>query len=171
VWATAVRPCVIYGRRDRQFVPRMARLVRTGFVPVLGGGRSTLSVVHAANVAQGAVLAAASDAAGGRAYNLANDFDVTVAEFFRLAARGLGRRVRLVPVPLSLARAGVALAAGAAALLHDRSAGVLLRSSLDFVSRDNPFSSALAKRELGWRPEVSPEVGVPEAFAWTAMDD
>jgi nucleoside-diphosphate-sugar epimerase len=165
VWATAVRPCVIYGRRDRQFVPRMARLVRAGFVPTIGGGRSTLSIVHAANVAQGAVLAATSDAAGGRAYNLANDFDLTVAEFFRLAAAGLGRRVRLVPVPLALARAGVALAAAATSLLHDRSAGVLLRSSLDFVSRDNPFSSDLAKRELGWRPAVTHEVGVPDAFA------
>jgi nucleoside-diphosphate-sugar epimerase len=166
VWATAVRPCVVYGPRDRQFVPRMARLVRTGIVPVVGGGRSTLSVVHAANVADGALLAATSDAAGGKAYNLANDFDVTVADFFRLAARGLERRVRLVPVPEPLARAGVALAARVAALLHDRSAGVLLRSSLDFVTRDNPFSSDLAKRELGWRPAVRPEVGVPEAFAW-----
>ena len=54
------------------------------------------------------------------------------------------------------------------ATLHGRSAAVLLRSSLDFVSRDNPFSSNLAKRELGWRPAVSHEVGVPDAFAWTA---
>ena len=165
VWATAVRPCVIYGRRDRQFVPRMARLVRTGFVPVVGGGRSTLSIVHAANVAQGAVLAATSDAAGGKAYNLANDFDVTVADFFRLAARGLGRRVRLVSIPLPLARATLGVATRAVSLLRGPSAALMARASLDFVTRDNPFSSDLAKRELGWRPEVTHEVGVPEAFA------
>lgn len=171
VWATAVRPCVIYGRRDRQFVPRMARLVRTGFVPVVGGGRSTLSIVHAANVAQGAVLAATSDAAGGKAYNLANDFDVTVADFFRLAARGLGRGVRLVSIPAPLARATVGVATRAVSLLRGPSAALMARASLDFITRDNPFSSDLAKRELGWRPEVRPEVGVPEAFGWTAMDD
>ena len=85
LWATAVRPDVVYGERDRQFVRRIARLLRFGFARVVGGGRSTLAVVHAANVADGLVRAATHDAAGGRAYNLANDFDVTVAEFFRLA--------------------------------------------------------------------------------------
>jgi nucleoside-diphosphate-sugar epimerase len=39
-------------------------------------------------------------------------------------------------------------------------------SSLDFLARDNPFSSDLARRELGWDPPVRPEVGIPEAFRW-----
>ncbi|HET9684562.1 MAG TPA: NAD-dependent epimerase/dehydratase family protein, partial [Gemmatimonadaceae bacterium] len=90
LWATAVRPDVVYGARDRQFVPRIAKLLRLGVAPVIGGGRSTLAVVHAANVADGMVRAAMHDDAGGRAYNLANDYDVTVAEFFRLAGEGLG---------------------------------------------------------------------------------
>src|SRR5690348_6280357 len=78
IWATALRPTVIYGRRDRQFVPRIARLLRRGIAPLVGGGRSTLSLVNAVNVADGVVRAAAIDAAGGRAYNLTNDFEVTV---------------------------------------------------------------------------------------------
>ena len=35
---------------------------------------------------------------------------------------------------------------------------------MDFVTRDNPFSSERARRELGWEPRVRPEVGVPDAF-------
>jgi nucleoside-diphosphate-sugar epimerase len=92
VWAVAVRPDVVYGPRDRQFVPRMARLIRWFAVPLLRGGRSTMPIVHAANVAQGAVLAATSDAAGGNVYNLTNDYDVTVRRFFELAGEGVGRR-------------------------------------------------------------------------------
>ncbi|MDQ4081012.1 MAG: NAD(P)-dependent oxidoreductase, partial [Gemmatimonadota bacterium] len=105
IWGCAVRPDVVYGKRDRQFVPRVARVLSRGFFPILGGGRSTLAIVHAANVADGAVRAVAVDMAGGKAYNLANDYDVTVRDFVRLAAQGLGRRVRLVPVPMILARA------------------------------------------------------------------
>jgi nucleoside-diphosphate-sugar epimerase len=63
--------------------------------------------VHAANVAEGAVLAATSEKAGGRAYNLANDYDVTVREFFRLGGEGLGKRVRFVPIPLWIAKLGL----------------------------------------------------------------
>lgn len=166
IWATAVRPCVIYGPRDRQFVPRVARLLSRGVAPLLGGGRAALPIVHARSVARAAVLAAAADAAGGRAYNVANDEPVTVRDFVRLAAEGLGRRVRLVPLPVSLARGAAWGAQNALALLGLGSGPASVQSSLDFLVRGNPFSSRRAEAELGWAPAVSPAVGVPEAFRW-----
>jgi nucleoside-diphosphate-sugar epimerase len=166
VWATAVRPAVIYGTHDRQFVPRLARMLRHGIVPLVGGGRSTLAVVHAANVADGMVRAATTDAAGGRTYNLANDFDVIVEEFFRLGSAGLGVRMRQVPVPYVVARATLGLFQLLAPLVFGSRFSAVGAAALDFISRDNPFSSARARRELGWDPPVRPEVGVPEAFRW-----
>ncbi len=41
-------------------------------------------------------------------------------------------------------------------------------TALDFVSRDNPFTSERARAELGWAPTVRPEAGVTDAFAWAA---
>jgi nucleoside-diphosphate-sugar epimerase len=166
LWATAVRPAVIYGTHDRQFVPRLARLLQRGFVPLVGGGRSTLSVVHAANVADGMVRAAATDAAGGRAYNLANDHVITVREFFRLGSVGLGVRMRAIPVPYLVARAGLGLFQLVAPLVFGSRFNAVGSASLDFISRDNPFSSERARRELGWDPPVRHEDGVPEAFKW-----
>jgi nucleoside-diphosphate-sugar epimerase len=166
VWSTALRPDVIYGPRDRQFVPRLARLLDRGFAPVIGGGVTTLAVVHAANVADGVVRAATNTAAGGRAFNLANDFDVTVAEFFRLAAEGLGRRVRLVNIPLPVARSLFRAVRIGARLLTGGRSSVVSNSSLGFVTRDNPFTSERARRELGWSPSVHPSRGVPDAFRW-----
>ena len=166
VWATAIRPCVIYGRRDRQFVPRAARLFSTGVAPIVAGGHSTLSVVHAANVADAAFLAATSDAAGGKAYNVANDFDVTVADFVRLAGQGLGRRVHAISLPAPAVRAAVGVAKRAVSLLRGDAAGVMAASTFDFLTRDNPFTSELAREELGWRPAVTHEEGVPDAFRW-----
>jgi nucleoside-diphosphate-sugar epimerase len=167
VWATAVRPCVVYGRRDRQFVPRVGRLLRRGFAPVINGGRSTLAIVHAANVADGALRAVETEVAGGKAYNVANDFDVTLVDFYRLAAEGLGRRVRLIPIPMPVARVALAVARAIGPLvLGSRMNVVTESSSLDFITRDNPFASELARRELGWTPKVSPEVGIPDAFRW-----
>lgn len=162
-WVTAIRPCVVYGRHDRQFVPRIVRALRYGTVPLLRGGRSVMTLVHAANVADAAVRAATTDAAGGRAYNVANDFPVTVGDFFRLAGQGLGRRVRLVPLPVPLAVAGIA----AFRVLARRHGNVvtMARGSVDFLTRDNPFTSERARRELGWAPTMRHEVGVPEAFA------
>lgn len=166
VWATAVRPDVVYGPRDRQFVPRLGRLLMAGVpVPLLRGGRAILAAVHAANVAQGAVLAATTDAAGGKAYNLANDYDVSVRRFVELAGQGLGRRPLFVPVPMWLAQGGLRVARAAARLAGGRAA-IVSNSAIEFVAEDNPFTSDLARHELGWRPTVHPETAVPEAFRW-----
>ncbi len=168
LWSTAIRPSVIYGNRDRQFVPRVAKLLRLGVLPLPGGGHSTLAVVHAANVADVALLAAGSDIAGGRAYNVANDFEVTVARFMQLGAQGLGRRLRIVPVPRLVARAGIAVARGALRIAGAAGLAAMLDGTIDFVLRDNPFDSGRARRELGWNPRVTPDIGVPEAFRWAA---
>lgn len=166
IWATAVRPCVIYGPRDRQFVPRMAGALSMGVMPLLGGGRSTLAVVHAANVASGAILAATSERAGGRAYNLTNDFDVSVREYFRLAAVGLDRRVRFVPIPIWLAKSGFNVFRLIDRIAMGGKFAVATEGSLSFLSRDNPFTSERARRELGWAPAVRPEQGIPDSFRW-----
>lgn len=168
IWATAVRPDVIYGTHDRQFVPRVGRMLRRGVAPLVGGGRTTLAVVQADNVADGMVRAAASETAGGRCYNLANDFDVTVAEFFAYAAEGMNVKLRPLPIPRAVAQAGVGLAGLVAPLLFGSRYRAAISASLDFVSRSNPFTSERARRELGWDPAVRPAVGVVEAFRWWA---
>ncbi len=168
IWGTAVRPVVVYGRRDRQFVPRLARLLRFGVMPIIGRGNSTFSIVHAANVADGTVRAAFVERAGGRAYNLANDFDVTVRRFLELAGDGLGTRVRLVSVSAPVARRGLAAVKGLVRAVTGGRLSVVSTASLDWFARDNPFSSERARRELGWSPSVRPEEGIPDAFRWWA---
>jgi 2-alkyl-3-oxoalkanoate reductase len=166
IWATAVRPDVIYGARDRQFVPRIARLLRFGIGPVVNGGLTTLAIVHAANVADGAVRAAMTPAAGGRTFNLANDYDVTLASFYRLAGEGLGRRVRIASLPMWFVRGALTGVQAVARVASGGSLSVVSDSSLGFITKNNPFTSERARREVGWSPSVRPETGIPDAFRW-----
>ena len=167
IWATAVRPDVIYGRRDRQFVPRFARIFSAiHAMPLPGGGRNTLAIIHAANVADCAIRAVTSEIAGGKAYNVTNEGDVTLSQFVRLAGAGLGTSVIGVPVPLSVLQGTLAAAKRITRWLHLPGATALQHATLGFVSRDNPFSSDLARRELGWSPVIAPTHGIPDAFRW-----
>jgi nucleoside-diphosphate-sugar epimerase len=168
LWATAVRPCVVYGPYDRQFVPRLARVLRRGFAPVISGGRTIVPLVHAANVADGLVRAAAHDGANGNAYNLANDFPLTVESFYHLAAEGMGTSIRLIPVPMIVARIGMSLFQRIAPMVVGDRFNSVTSASLDFIARENPFSSDRARRELGWDPPMPAEQGVTEAFQWWA---
>ena len=166
VWAAVVRPPVMYGRRDRQLAPRVGPALERGLFPLIGGGRTRLALVSADAVADGAIRAASTDRAGGRVYHLTNDFDVTVAELVRFAARGLGRRVLALRIPLAVGRVAfrllaLGLRAGGRRDLAPHAAGLL-----EMLTRDNPFSSERARRELGWAPAIPPAEGIAEAFHW-----
>ena len=166
VWAVVVRPPAMYGRRDRQLVPRIAPILARGFFPLVGGGRSTLSVAHVASVAEGAVVASRTDLALGRVYNLTNDFPVTVADFVRLASDGLGRSVRTVSVPVAIGSVGLTVLRGGLGLVGRRELARHAGGLLDMLTHDNPFTSDRARAELGWSPSVPPDEAIPAAFRW-----
>lgn len=168
VRSSIVRPPPMYGEHDRHFVPRVGAVLSRGVFPLVGGGTTTLPLVHAQNVAEGAVLAATALGAQGRAYNLTADYPITVADLVRLASQGLGRRVFAPRIPLAVGRAmfrllGVALMAAGRRGVSRRTGG-----TFDMLTKDNPFREARARHELGWKPSVTPQDGIPAAFRWWA---
>ncbi|MDP1889846.1 MAG: NAD-dependent epimerase/dehydratase family protein [Gemmatimonadaceae bacterium] len=164
VWATAVRPCVIYGPRDRQFIPRVAAVLRLPVVPRIGMGRAVLSIVHARSVAEVAVRAVTSEIAGGRAYNVTNDTPLSVSEFYEAAQEGLGVRPRWLPISGSLVQATMGGLGAALRALRIPGSALLTPRALDFLLQDNPFSSERARIELGWTSTVDSRAAVVEAF-------
>jgi nucleoside-diphosphate-sugar epimerase len=166
LWACVVRPPIMYGKRDRQFAPRLGPVLARGVFPLISGGATTLSLVHADSVADGALRAATTSAAGGRVYHLTNDFDPTVRELVHYASLGLGCRVRTPDVPLGAARVALKALAGLLVLAGRRDLAPHTAGLLDMLTRNNPFSSERARRELGWSPAIRPAQGLPEAFRW-----
>lgn len=154
--AVSLRPNVIYGERDRLFTPRLLSVVRRGIVPGVGRGTNHLSCVYAGNVAAAvlAALEAPGPDGGFRAYNVTEDAPprLTQVEFLRACAGALGIRLRLVPVPIALARAGMRLWNQWLRLRHPRRYGGLAGAAMSFLVADNPYDAGRARRELGWRP-------------------
>jgi nucleoside-diphosphate-sugar epimerase len=98
---TTLRPAFIYGPnnpfdREAFFWDRL-RAGRPIIIPE--DGSSTMQWVHVRDVARAAVLAATSDVAIGRAYNLAGYPPITQIAFVRLLAKVAGREPHLVHVP------------------------------------------------------------------------
>jgi nucleoside-diphosphate-sugar epimerase len=166
IWGAIVRPPIMYGERDRQFARRIAVALDRGIFPLCGGGQTTLPMVHANAVAEGAVRAAQVDAAGGRAYNLTTDFPLTVAELVRFASVGLGRRIFAPSLSLGASRALFRALAAGLTIAGRRDLGGHAMGSFEMLTHDNPFSSNRAREELQWTPTIRPEVGVPDAFRW-----
>jgi nucleoside-diphosphate-sugar epimerase len=162
---TSVRPSVVYGERDRAATPVLVRWASMPVIPLPGGGRTELPLVYAGNVAAAVVSALDREAAVGRAYNTARDHPITGRELFTRAAEGLGRRPRILPIPVAPL---VALGATIEAVTR-RLPGVRTRDLLRGVrslTRDNPYDSSRARLELGWSGLVDHAEGVRRTLEW-----
>ena len=163
--AVALRPCVIYGEHDRAFAIRAVRLVRRGLAPLIGTGDNPLSAVYAGNVAA-AVLAALDRPAVTGAFNVCNDGVIRQREFVERLARGLDAPVRFIQVSKAVAWRGAGAADFVLRRLGRSAPVMLLKPAVQFLANDNPFVSAKAERELGWRPVMAPAEAVERTGAW-----
>jgi len=162
---TVVRPGVVYGTGDRWFTPRLARVVSLPVVPLPAGGRHTVPLVYAGNLADGIVAALERDAAVGRAYNLSADEPVRVREVAEVFARAMRRRPRIVSVPSSLLLFA-AVAGDAVARLLPGQGEPGLRRAVGRLLGDDPYDTTRARRELGWSSRVAPAEALARTARW-----
>lgn len=143
-----VRPPLVYGPGVGGNLRRLMRLVDAGIPLPFGAIANRRTMVGQRNLADLLVRCVDSDAAAGRTFLAADSESASTAELIRLIARGLGRRTRLIPVPVFALRAMGAVSGSSAQV--DR-----LISSLEV---DNAF----VRRTLGWVPPVPLEAGIAE---------
>ena len=94
---TTLRPCLIYGAFDSNFMPIFAALA--GLPVTVMPAYTSLPMVYVGDVADAVALAVENATAAGRAYNLAGD-DITLWEFFEAWREAGGRAARVVvPIP------------------------------------------------------------------------
>ncbi|RAI46060.1 hypothetical protein CH341_00975 [Rhodoplanes roseus] len=151
---TILRPTLIWGYGRDGNVSRIAAMVRRfGVFPVLGEAAGRRQPIHADDVADACVRALAAPAAAGRTYAIAGGEVLAYREMVARVFAALGRKPRIVAVPLPVFRAGVALVR----LLPGRadwSVGMAERMTRDLV-----FDTAAAARDFefsarGFRPGV-----------------
>jgi nucleoside-diphosphate-sugar epimerase len=165
VSAVALRPCVIYGERDRIFMARLLDLLRLGIVPMVGRGDNDLAVVYAGNVAEAVLCALARPEARG-AFNTANDGGITPREFFETVGEATGVRLRFVRLPVGAATALARLAHFPRRLFRPGRYTPDPASGVRFMTRSNPYTSARAERDLGWRPSTRPRDALRRTAEW-----
>ncbi len=121
----------IYGP-DNPGTQAIFKLLRRRRMPLISGANGLTPFLHTADAAR-AIVAALEQGRPGAVYNIADDTRSSFNEFIATAAQAIG-----APVPPSYPR---------------WLAGVLAPAGVATATSRIPISNALAKRELGWRPQ------------------
>ena len=142
-----VRPTITYGPGDEQgMLARAERFLRRGVRWFPGDGTNRIHLLHVDDLVW--ALRLAGDGCDG-IYVVGGPSATPVRRIMELLAEGAGLRAPSFGVPPGLVRP-------------------LAGHSVDVLTRDRSYAWDRAADELGWRPEVGVEEGVPATGAWLA---
>jgi nucleoside-diphosphate-sugar epimerase len=141
-----VRPPLVYGPGVRANFLRLIQLVKSGVPLPFGSLGNKRSMVSVRNLSDFLILCAEHSAAAGQVFLISDDSDASTPELVQQIGAALGKKPRLVPVPLSLLKFGAHLLGASAPA--DRLLGSL---QVDINH---------AKRTLGWSPVETPQQGI-----------
>jgi len=167
---TVVRPGLVYGPRDKEMLPALFRMARSGVVVKAGFGDKRYSAIHVEDLCELIVLAALRGRrlapSGTEGVYFADDgVEYTWEDLARSALQALGRRGVVVPVPEAVSWL-VAGASTAAARLTGRAAIFSLDKMLEIREAYWTSSSERARRELGWAPRLGLAEGMRRSVEW-----
>ena len=142
---TIVRPSMIYGsERDKNMHKLLRFLDRSPVFPMFGSGENLWQPVYYEDLAQGTL--AAFEGVAGESYDLPGSEPLTYAKIVETAARTLGRRVRMMRMPLEPVRLGLRAAEVARLPLPVKSEQVLR------LREDKAYPFEKARLGLGYAP-------------------
>jgi uncharacterized protein YbjT (DUF2867 family) len=146
---TIVRPTMIYGSELDKNMHRLLRFLdRSPVFPMFGSGENLWQPVYHEDCARGVYEALARPAAVGRSYDLPGAEPLTYLELVRTAAYSLGRKPRIVRLPMEPVRHALAAAERLRLPLPVGSEQVLR------LREDKAYPYDKAKRELGYAPRT-----------------
>ena len=142
-----LRPTLIYGHGRDKNVGEIARFIRCfGFFPVFGRAQGLRQPIHAEDVAVACVSALQAHDAANNAYNISGGETLAYHDMVARVFSALGRRPRLLTVPLLAFRLAVSVLR-CLPLYRQWSAAMAERMNRDLV-----FDHAEAARDLGFKP-------------------
>jgi nucleoside-diphosphate-sugar epimerase len=165
--AVILRPGFIYGAGDRHVVPRIVERLAAGKMKLIGDGQRVLNNTYAGNLVDAILLALESDDAVGEIFNIRDERLVTRQEFVGAIADYMGKP-RPRSVPEWLARTVVGPIEGLARLRGAKTAPLLTRARIKFLTLNLDYSIAKAKARLGYQPRVDFQEGMRETLDWAA---
>jgi uncharacterized protein YbjT (DUF2867 family) len=144
---TIVRPSMIYGSEVDKNVHRLLRFLdRSPVFPMFGSGENLWQPVYHEDCARGVYEALVRASAVGQSYDLPGAEPLTYLEMVETAAGALGRKPRIVRLPLEPVRRLLA-AAEALQLPFPIKSEQVLR-----LREDKAYPYDKARRELGYAP-------------------
>jgi nucleoside-diphosphate-sugar epimerase len=162
---TIIRPPAVYGPRDSAILT-FFQAVDKGLATYIGFDEKKVSLVHVRDLARGIVDAAFSPLAVRQTYFISSDEFYTWPEVASLTGAIMGkRRVFSLRLPHALVL-GIAGTVGFIGKFMGKPPVLDYEKGLDIIQRYWICSTEKARKDLGYRQEISLKDGLRDTVTW-----
>ena len=150
-----IRPCTIYGERDRHFIPWIMRMLKAPIWLLPNRGDNRVEMVYVEDVVRALLSVVTRPSAIGQAYNITDGQETTLRDIAEACRMANGGRPLLIGLPTILSRPllwSVDLIRG-----PDRLLPLLQNVAYDITK---------AQKELGYVPRVDVREGIRRCISW-----
>lgn len=161
---TIVRPPALYGPRDTASFS-FFKSVNNGIIPLVGFKQKYVNILHSKDTVEGIILAGEKPVALNNIYFIGSEKSYTWEEISDVALKTLNRKAIKIRVPETVTRL-FAGAAGIVSLFKGKPDILNWEKGRDMVADAWTCDISKAKRDLGFRQNVSLEDGIKQTIEW-----
>jgi nucleoside-diphosphate-sugar epimerase len=161
--ATLIRFSMVYGPGDWRDVLRLTRMAKKGLFPKIGSRPKLTPLIHVDDAVQGLLLAM-EVGREGEIYLITNQQSEPFDEIIRTLQKALDVSSFPLYIPTWVALALASMTENLFKILGK--APPISRKNIESTLADRVFSIKKAEKELGFSPQVDPEVGLRETVLW-----
>lgn len=161
---TICRAPAIYGERDTEIFIYF-QVFNRGLTTMIGFDKKELSLLHAADLAEGLYLAAVSEKSAGEIYFISSEKFYTWDEVGKITSNVLGKKAFKIKIPHFLVFT-IAAFAQFFAIFTSKPATLNIEKAKDLVQSYWICDTSKAIKELGYRQKISLEEGIKRTCDW-----
>lgn len=170
---TIVRSALTYGPQETDgLVPKLIRMASKPVCFCAGKGKNRLHLIEVSDLAEGLLKACLYGGTAGRIYTLAGPKPCTLGELLNLIRKNLAMGSPCVPISKALMLTVACL--GEARFRMSRLRGRSMPGErylptfqqVRLLIRDRCYDTHRARSELGFNPQITPELGINRLLSW-----
>lgn len=155
-----IRPRGIFGEYDTVLLPRLERIAKKGFLPLVKGREHIHSdVTYVKNIAHAIYLAIKEDYRSGNIYNITNDEPLSIVEIYKKVGEILQYKIQFKSIPYKILT-GFASISEFMSKIKLTKEPLLTHYALGLVAYSQTLEIKKAKNELKYEPIYTIQEGL-----------
>lgn len=159
----AIRPPIIYGPYDRNFMPRALEMLKKRMAILIDGGRAPLNLVWVDHVCDVVLAAAVRRDLAGESFNVMDEVDKrppSVREVFEAIARAAELPLPRIQISYATAMVLAKTMEWAASAVNSKKKPPLTPFVVKMLTRDVIYDASKVAKELSFTPRMNSLAGV-----------